>query len=84
LFQAYYALGLTGSTVVLDKDPYKAIQQSLFLLACSVNRLRNDRGDGHGRPEASVATLFEGRLSTESAALVCELLLTVLDPRRVK
>jgi hypothetical protein len=44
LFSAYYALGLTGSPIELDKDPYKAIQQALFLLACAVNRLRNDRG----------------------------------------
>jgi len=62
----------------MDKDPYKAMQQALFLLACAVNRLRNDRGDGHGRPEPSVATTLEGRLSSTSAGLVCELLLTAL------
>ena len=81
LFNAFYALDLTGSEVQLDEDPYRALQQALFLLACSVNRLRNDRGDGHGRPEPSVATALEGRLSTQSAGLVCELLLTALQAR---
>ena len=81
LFNAFYALDLKGSNVKLDKDPYRALQQALFLLACSVNRLRNDRGDGHGRPDPSVATALEGRLSTQSAGLVCELLLTALQAR---
>ena len=78
LFKAFYVLDLTGSDAMLDKDPYRALQQALFLLACAVNRLRNDRGDGHGRPEPGVATWLEGRLSTQSAGLVCELLLTAL------
>ena len=69
LFQAFYALDLAGSKAELDKDPYRALQQALFLLACAVNRLRNDRGDGHGRPEPSVATALQGRLSTQSAGL---------------
>jgi hypothetical protein len=78
LYQAFYALGLCGSNAALDNDPYRALQQALFLLACAVNRLRNDRGDGHGRPEPSIATMLEGRLSSQSAGLVCELLLTAL------
>ena len=82
LFGAFYSLGLSGSDAKLDKDPYRALQQALFLLACAVNRLRNDRGDGHGRPEPSVATALEGRLSTQSAGLVCELLLTSFASKR--
>ena len=78
LYYAFDVLGLAGVQAELDKDPYRALQQALFLLACAVNRLRNDRGDGHGRPEPSVATALEGRLSTQSAGLVCELLLTAL------
>ena len=82
LYNAFDALDLAGSAAELDKDPYRALQQALFLLACTVNRLRNDRGDGHGRPEPSVATALQGRLSTQSAGLVCELLLTALKARR--
>lgn len=50
-------------------------------MARAVNRLRNDRGDGHGRPTASVATALEARLSGAGAALVSELLLTALGAR---
>lgn len=78
LYRAFYALDLAGSEAQLNTNPYRALQQALFLLACAVNRLRNDRGDGHGRPEASMATALQGRLSTQSAGLVCELLLTAL------
>ena len=81
LYDAFTELHLTVSTHSLDKDPHKALQQALFLLACAVNRLRNDRGDGHGRPEPSVATLLESRLSSQSAGLVCELLLAGLRGR---
>ena len=81
LYDAFTALNLAVSTQQLDKDPYKALQQALFLLACAVNRLRNDRGDGHGRPEPSVATLLESRLSSQSAGLMCELLLSALRHR---
>ena len=81
LYNAFYALGLTGSEAKLDDDPYRALQKALFLLACAVNRLRNDRGDGHGRPEPSVATALEGSLSTKSAGLVCEFLLAALKSR---
>lgn len=78
LYSAFHLVGLAGSGAQLDKDPYRALQQALFLLAYAVNRLRNERGDGHGRPEPSVATALEGRLSAQSAGLVCELLLTAL------
>lgn len=82
LAQAFMALGLKPSTVQLDRDPYVALQEALFLLACAVNRLRNDRGDGHGRPDDSTATLLEGRLSSEGAGLVTELLVSVLSPKK--
>jgi hypothetical protein len=79
LYQAFDRLGLAGSTCQLDADPYRAMQQAIFLLGCAVNRLRNQRGDGHGRPEMSVASQLEGRMSSEAAALVTELLLTALQ-----
>jgi hypothetical protein len=81
LYQAFDRLGLTGSQLQLDTDPRRAMEQAIFLLGTSVNRLRNDRGDGHGRPETSVASALEGRLSSISAALVAELLLVALNDR---
>ena len=80
LGQAYAALGLATSTHQLDRDAYSAMQQAIFLLACAVNRLRNEKGDGHGRPSVTTATLLEGRLSSQAAGLVTELLLSVLSP----
>lgn len=83
LYLAFDRLGLSGSTAKLDGDPYRALQQTIFLLGCAVNRLRNDRGDGHGRPEQSVATVLEGHLSAEAVALVAELLLTALEQEMI-
>ncbi len=81
LSDAFSALGFEVSKVELHRDPHRAFQQALFLLACAVNRLRNDRGDGHGRPEQSIATALEGKLSAKSAGLVCEFLLAGLKAR---
>lgn len=78
LYQAFDRLGLQGTQVQLDRDPYVSLQQAIFLLALAVNRLRNDRGDGHGRPSPSVATALEGRLSSQAAGLMSELLLVAL------
>ena len=79
LYQAFDRLGLHGTQVQLDRDPFVNLEQAIFLLALAVNRLRNDRGDGHGRPEKSVATALEGRLSSQAAGLVSELLLVALE-----
>ena len=79
LSDAFLELGFEVSNAKLDRDPYRAFQQALFLLACAVNRLRNDHGDGHGRPELGIATALEGKLSAKSAGLVCEFLLTGLN-----
>ncbi len=82
LGQAYAVLGLSPSTVQLDPDPSRALQQALFLLACAVNRLRNAKGDGHGRPEASATSSLDARLSSQAAGLVAELLLATLSPSK--
>lgn len=80
LFNAFIALGLQPSQVQLDSDPRRALEQAVFLLACAVNRLRNAKGDGHGRPTTSTATGLESRLSAQAAGLVAELLLSTLAP----
>lgn len=84
LGQAFALLDLEPSTVQLHKDPFKAVQQAIFLLACAVNRLRNSKGDGHGRPEQASATTLEARLSSQAAGLAGELLLTVLSPPKTR
>ena len=79
LSKAFVHLGLNPSSAQLSREPYQALQEAIFLLGLSVNRLRNARGDGHGRPEKPVANALESRLSAQAGALVSELLLTTLQ-----
>jgi hypothetical protein len=52
----------------------------LFQLACAVNRLRNQAGTGHGRPQPVTISSEDGRLIARANALVAELLLNELGP----
>jgi len=81
LFAAFDRLELPvpDTTDRLDPDPYRELLIAIHLAARAVNRLRNDRGDGHGRPAPAVAEALEARLSAQVAAVVCELLLTALE-----
>jgi hypothetical protein len=63
---------------ILKGDAWSNIEQAAFLLACAVNRYRNEEGTGHGRPHASLATAEQARLAAEASALVSELLLDAL------
>ena len=81
LFAAYDRLGLAAphTTDHLDADPYRELEIAIYFVGRAVNRLRNDRGDGHGRPTPPVATALEARLTAAGAALVAELLLTAVE-----
>lgn len=84
LARAFTALGLAPPpSVQLDPDPHRAVQQSMFLLGVAVNRLRNQVGTGHGRPDASSKTApltpAESRLVARASALLVGLLLDTLD-----
>jgi len=80
LYQAFDRLGLAApkSSDHLNADPYGELTMAIYYVARAVNRLRNDRGDGHGRPTESVASALEARLSASGAAMVSDLLLTAL------
>ena len=78
LADAFDRVGLTPSSANLSADASEALQQALFLLGVAVNRLRNEKGEGHGRPEDSIATDTESRLASQASGLVCELLLKAL------
>ena len=79
LAEAFNRVGLKSSSASLSSDASEALQEALFLLAIAVNRLRNEKGEGHGRPEPSVATEEESRLASQASGLVCELLLSALE-----
>lgn len=80
-YHAFDRLGLAqpAANAPLDPDPYRDLQISVQLVARAVARLRNDRGDGHGRPAVSTATGLESSLCSLASALVSELLLGELE-----
>jgi hypothetical protein len=80
LANAFTALGLAvPPQIPLDKDPHRAVQQCLFLLGTSVNRLRNEAGTGHGRPgpprNTAALNAAEARLVARATALLAGALL---------
>ena len=83
LYHAFYAAGLEPPAPRLvdainremDPDPRKGFVQSLYILGCAVNRLRNDQGSGHGRPFPATVTDPEARAAVEAMGLISELLL---------
>lgn len=83
LAQAFIQVGFSVPSQeahkALDKDPHKAVEQSIYLLACAANRLRNEVGTGHGRPSTPQLSPAEGRLAARAAALVSGMLLDGLD-----
>lgn len=85
LTSAFTAIGMATPTELpkLDPDPHRAVHQCLFLLATAVNRLRNDAGTGHGKPDPPRKTAAlspaEARLVARATALVAGALLDKLD-----
>lgn len=84
LSNAFATIGfaLPTTTVQLDSDPHREVQQCLFLLGVAVNRLRNDAGVGHGRPgpprKTRALTPAEARLVARATALIAGALLDEL------
>ncbi len=56
------------------------MQQSLWLLGCAVNRLRNEEGTGHGRPFLPTITDREARLAIQAMGVASQLLLDAMEP----
>lgn len=82
LANAFSALGLEVApdlTSHLSKDPRLQVHQCIFLLGLAVNRLRNDAGTGHGRPDAPRRSTYlspaESRLVARATALLAGILL---------
>jgi len=82
LYQAFDRLSLAvppqDLAAKLDRDPSRAIEQCLWLLGVTVNRLRNAEGTGHGRPFPAGVTAEQGRRAIQSMGLVSQLLLDAL------
>jgi len=57
------------------KDPAKAVQETLFELAIQINRLRNQTGTGHGRPQIPSLSVADARLAARATALIASAML---------
>lgn len=84
LGQAYIALGLSvpEQPSQLGEPPTKALERSMFQAACSINRLRNREGTGHGRPWLPSLTIAEATAAIELVGTIAGFLLAKLDENR--
>lgn len=86
LFHAFDRLGLTTPSLnlvdQLDSDPRRALHQSVYMLGVVVNRLRNQKGTGHGRPRVSDASDADSQLASLATAIASQLLLDALRTQR--
>ncbi len=84
LYHAFYAAGLpVPSQAAIDAvnqhlsaAPSERLAECLYFLGCSVNRLRNSQGTGHGRPFPAAVTDTEARAAIEAMGVVSEFLLS--------
>ena len=80
LEHAYIALELTTpkNKPIQGEHPRKQIERNIFDLACSINKLRNKQGTGHGRPWIPDLKSEEAKFVIESIGVIAEFLLNKL------
>ena len=84
LGQAFTALDLSTSA---DKGesgehPRKNMERKMYDLACSINRLRNKQGTGHGRPWLPDLSNDEAKASIEFIGTISERMLNELKKKK--
>lgn len=67
---------------VQGEHPRKDVERSLYNLACSVNRLRNKQGTGHGRPWLPDVSPIEAKNAVETMGIIAELMLNRLEEKK--
>lgn len=84
LGQAFTALGLstTADKEESGEHPRKNMERKMFDLACSINRLRNKQGTGHGRPWLSDVRPEEAKASIEFIGIISERMLIELKKKK--
>lgn len=80
LGQAFTALGLATPQEAQQPNEVaqKRVERALYELACSINKLRNKEGSGHGRPFPTTVSDSEAKMAIESIGLISEYLLSKL------
>lgn len=84
LYNAFCAAGLAApSQAAMDAfgrelatEPRTRLSECLYLLGCTVNKLRNDQGTGHGRPFPATVSDREAKAAVEAMGLISEFLLS--------
>lgn len=84
LGQAFTALGFATSAEKeqAGEHPRKNMERKMYDMACSINRLRNKQGTGHGRPWVPELTQEEAKISIEIIAIISERMLKELKKKR--
>lgn len=83
LGQAFTALGLVTSAdkEISGEHPRKNMERKMYDLACSINRLRNKQGTGHGRPWLPEISQAEAKASIEFIGTISERMLFELKKK---
>jgi hypothetical protein len=81
LGQAFISLNLTLPEQKPEEGeaPTKMLERSLFQTACSINKLRNKLGTGHGRPWITDLSIEDAKLATELVGFLSGYLLSKLE-----
>lgn len=84
LGQAFTALGLatTADKEQNGEHPRRNMERKMYELACSINRLRNKQGTGHGRPWLPDIGTDEAKASIEFIGAISERMLTELKKKK--
>lgn len=84
LGQAFTALGLatTADKEESGEHPRKNMERKMYDLACSINRLRNKQGTGHGRPWLPDLSHDEAKAGIELIGTISERMLNELKQKK--
>ena len=74
---AFSVLGMATPECTKDEteSSMRAVERSLYDLACTINKLRNKEGAGHGRPWLSNVSAIEAKAATESMGVIAAYML---------
>ena len=84
LGQAFITLGLatTADKEESGEHPRKNMERKMYDLTRSINRLRNKRGTGHGRPRLPDLSHDEAKASIELISIISERMLNELKQKK--
>ena len=74
----YLEMATSQAKKIDGEHPRKEVERNLFNIACSINRLRNKQGTGHGRPWLPDLSPFEAIQSIQMMGIIADKMLTKL------